>query len=121
MGKIIVGLLLTLSVGCSLTLPSFYDDNESHGVITAWLAVENINCTTDYTTEVDQAKVKFRWIELFTQSKGSRDVNEMVLLASRTLDGLDKFAVNEKFCEIKKKILWEQMSDIADATMGRPF
>ena len=101
--------------GCmSITDTSFYDDNESMLAIDVVYAIETINC--NYPTE--RVKFKILKFKLYSESKKSKDVQNMVSRMYKTAGTLNKHT-KRSVCEIKKKILQKQSRDIATAIMRR--
>lgn len=119
MKTLIIGSVLLLLSGCS-GIPSFWDDNESMIAVDVRYAADRVNCDGDYVPDVLELKNRVDYFVLYTESRGSDDINEMVVLMKETVDG---FYENEKpnafYCKLKKKIVVQQSSDIADAVMGR--
>jgi hypothetical protein len=106
--------------GCSMTMPSFYDDNESMLAVDIRLAVANLDCNKEAKAQVIPIYQAVNRLSLYSDSKGSDDIGEMVTLLSKTTRGiLEKQNVSPAFCNIKKKVLLKQSEDVATAIMGR--
>jgi len=114
-------LLLTLVMtGCAMTVPSFYDDNESKATIDVQYYLSNLNCAQDYIGDIKKVKRKVDWLKLYAKGKGSEDISLMVNLMSETVDGFyNRGTVSKGYCIIKKKLLIKQSSDVTAAIMGR--
>jgi hypothetical protein len=115
------GLLLaaTLSVALSgcMTIPSFYDDNESLLSSRLRLSVEELNCKQPDIKDIHRS---LRHLELYSESKGSSDVIELITPMRETVDGFaKKEKVSETFCNFKKKLLTTQSGTISEALMRR--
>ena len=104
--------------GCSM-IPSFWDDNEAYGVAKVRHSVDALDCTGDYLPQAKQIQSDVRFLELYSESKGSDDLLSMVSKMKLTIDGLVDSDTNKVFCNIKKKQLVTQSASIADAAMGR--
>jgi len=116
-----IGFILLVSgiiSGCSM-IPSFWDDNEAYGVAKVRHSVDAINCSGNYLPQVNALVSDIRFLQLYTESKGSDDLGEMVEPMMETAKGLANKDENVVFCNIKKKLLVEQSATIADATMER--
>lgn len=110
-----VGLL----TGCS-GIPSFWDDNESRLAVDVRFAVAEVDCSGNYQPQVEELKDRVDYFALYSESRGSDDVGEMIDLMQETVDGFVKDGSNNAFfCKMKKKVLVKQSADIADAVMGR--
>lgn len=119
---LISALIFTLSA-CSITdIPSFYDDNESAGVIDVVFAVKDLNCESHFAkNQVEKVYREYLWLEILVQLKGSDDIGELLQPFERTLIGLydkrDKMTV--KYCELKRTSLLKQSEMVAIAILGR--
>jgi hypothetical protein len=108
-------LLLT---GCSM-IPSFWDDNEAYSVAKIRHSVDAMNCGGDYMSQAKLIQSDIRFLELYSSSKGSTDLLEMVTKMKNTVDGLVEKEENKVFCNLKKTQLIKQSELIADAAMRR--
>jgi hypothetical protein len=116
----LVATTLVALSGCSMTIPSFYDDNESMLAVDVRMAVSQMTCEGDIKPQVVTVDNSIQRLSLYSESKGSDDVGEMVTLMKQTTEGmLKKETISEAYCGIKKKVLVKQSDDIADAVMWR--
>lgn len=98
-------------------LPSFYDDNESLLSVEVRHEVEKLNCTAP---NVQPLKDSVDILALYSESKKSLDVGTFIGLMKETTNGLyEKEQISETYCNLKKKVLQKQSSDIASAIMRR--
>ena len=112
--------------GCALlTVPSFWDDNQSAAIVSVRLAVENINCAEPHAPQAVEIQQRLRWFELYSESKGytQQDVIRLVRPMKETVDDFVRRS-NEKqgskiYCELKKSTLVDQASTAASAVLGR--
>jgi hypothetical protein len=122
-------LLLTAAVlmsGCvSLSIPSFWDDNQSAAIVSVRQAIENINCAEPHAPQVAVVQQKLRWFELYSESKGNqqRDVLRLVQPMKETVDDFARRS-NEKqgsktYCELKKSTMVDQARTVSRAVLGR--
>jgi hypothetical protein len=122
MRSLIVVLALALT-GCGTVkdwVPSFWDDNEAKAITDVRWAVNSLNCSGDYKWQVVVIDEKLMWLELYSESKGSRDVVKMIKPFRETVTGLAKKpTLSETFCGLKKKIMISQSNKISDAMMWR--
>ena len=108
---------LLLCSSCSLLDTSFYDDNESMLAVEVRHSVADLDCEHIYTLGIQQSVQK---LYLYTESKKSKDIQQLVSLMKETSDGLhEKESMSKTYCELKKKLLEKQSSDIANAIMRR--
>ena len=119
MKKVLIGLLAITLSGC-VTMPSFYDDNESLLAVDVRVAVSNIDCDNYSVQMISNVQYNVQRFAHYSESKGSDDIAEMIMPMQLTVDGIAKKEnVSTAYCKIKKKILIKQSSDIATAVMGR--
>jgi hypothetical protein len=108
---------VTLS-GCSM-IPSMWDDNESYAVAKIRHSIDAMDCSGDYLPQARNIVSDIRFLELYSSSKGSEDLLEMVKPMKLTAEGLADSTENKVFCTLKKKQLVKQSALIADAAMER--
>ena len=82
-------------------------------------SVDAIECSGNYVPQVNTLVSDIRFLELYSESKGSDDLSEMVSPMMDTARGLQKMTVNETFCKLKKKQLVKQSAIIAASAMER--
>lgn len=98
-------------------LPSFYDDNESLLSVQVRHQVEKLNCAAP---DIQPVKDSVDMLSLYSESKRSSDIGELIALMKETTNGLyEKEQISEPYCKLKKKVLQKQSSDIASAIMRR--
>lgn len=115
MRALILSTVIFLSA-CS-GLPSFYDHNESLLSVQVRHQVEKLNCAAP---DVQPVKESVDMLSLYSESKKSSDILELIVLMTETTNGLyEKEQISEPYCNLKKKILQKQSSDIASAIMRR--
>jgi len=74
MKKLFLSITLTaLLTGC-VTLPSFWDDNQSSKAVHVWQDIKQINCDSDYRWQVIKLKEDLEWFVLYSKAKGTNDV-----------------------------------------------
>ena len=116
-----ISLLLAplLLSGC-ITIPSFYDDNESKVAIDLRHSVEKLDCAKQQQPQVAEIRSKLTWMELYVESKGSDDIADMIAPMKDTVnDFYNRGEGTEGYCKIKKRIMSTQSKIIADAVLGR--
>ena len=120
MRTLILTSLMILMSGCAMTIPSFYDDNESLLAVDVRHAVKVLDCQGDIKPQIKKIDYAITRFSLYSESKKSDDMQAMIKLIKKTNDGLmEKKEIKPAFCEIKRKVLIKQSNDIATAVMGR--
>lgn len=107
--------------GCSgVPSISFQDSNESILAVEVRLEVSRLDCKNP-GTQLSTIKRSVDFLQLYSESKGSKDLQAMVLEMQDTTNGLYAKGDNLSpvFCDLKKKVLTTQSKDIADAVMRR--
>lgn len=116
MRALILAPALLILTSCSVLDTSFYDSNESMLAVEVRHEVENMKCgPKTYIFSVQETVNK---LQLYTESKGSKDIYKLVSKMKETSDGL-KEDMKPIFCSLKKKALQQQSKSIATAIMGR--
>lgn len=126
MNKILITLVMALSLtGCASIqnwIPSFWDDNQSDYIISARLAVEQINCEQAQAAQVQRVADQLRQFELYSQAKGSlqKDVLRVIEPMQTTVSEWSKRGEGSKvYCELKKKLLTQQGERASRVILGR--
>lgn len=113
-----------LLVGC-VSIPSFWDDNQSSAIVSVRMAVENINCNEPHAPQVKMVQQQLRWFELYSESKGTRqqDVLQLIKPMQDTVNDFYNRSTSKPgsktYCELKKQTMTEQAGTIARAVLGR--
>lgn len=119
MKALLIGATALALSGC-MTMPSFYDDNESLLAVDVRMAATNLDCNGEVRPQVVAVDKTIQRLSLYSESKGSDDVGEMISLMRKTTEGmLKKETISAAYCGLKKKVLITQSDDIATAIMGR--
>ena len=119
MKKILVALSVVALSGCAM-IPSFWDDNQSHRAVDIWLNVKNINCDEDYRYQVSDLANDMSWFVLYSQAKGTKDVQEIAEKMNETVVSFKKKEdVSPSYCKIKQRILDKQGEALAKSVLGR--
>lgn len=116
----ILALVSILFIGGCSAIPSFWDDNESLLAGDLRYVVHKLDCSKDQSPQVGTIKNQLTRFQLYSESRGSDDIGDLLDIMQETVDGLyeDK-SNNEFFCNMKKKSMVNQSAAIAAATMGR--
>ena len=114
-------LLLSGCASIQSIIPSFHDDNESHLSITIRFAISELDCTQPHQPQVAKIDRAVQYMALYTESKGSNDIAEMMQPMKATVNDFLKKGNegSETYCKIKKSLLEKQSKEIAETVMGR--
>ena len=130
MTKLFAILSFTLLSGCAgLTglIPSFWDDNQSHRIISVRLDIERVDCRAQQLPQVAKIRDDLAWFKLYSESKGGRQADVIALTAPMTETVEDWYKRvsqeghrdNPVYCDLKKRVLQEQSARAAKAILGR--
>ena len=130
MKKLFAILSFTLLSGCAgLTglIPSFWDDNQSHRIINIRLDIERVDCKAQQLSQVVKIRDDLAWFKLYSESKGGRQADVIVLTTPMTATVEDWYKRvsteghkdNPIYCDLKKRVLQEQSARAAKAILGR--
>ena len=113
-------LMCLLLVGCSGTIPSTYDPNESQGIINILHTVEKLDCKDTKYAEYSSGEIKemIDWMHTYSEMKGNEDILQSIHTIKVTASGLKK-GMSTGFCRIKKQLLITQIESTAQAIMSR--
>jgi hypothetical protein len=130
MKKLLLVFTLVLLQGCAgLTglIPSFWDDNQSHRIISVRLDIERLDCKAQQKPQVERIRDDLAWFRLYSESKGGRQADVIALTKPMTEtveDWYKRVAAeghkdNAIYCDLKKRVLTEQSTRAAKAVLGR--
>lgn len=118
--KLLSVLALTVLLNGCITMPSFYDDNESMLAAEVRFEIDRLDCNNIDPYAIARIDWQVHKFMLYSESKGSTDVTEMLTKLKKTSDGLaKKETVSTTYCNLKKKSLTAQSASIAEAVMWR--
>ncbi len=131
MKTLLLALSVTLLQGCAVALssyiPSFWDDNQSHKIVSVRLDIERLDCRAAQRPQVIKLRDDLEWFRLYSESKGSRQRDVLALTAPMAATVEDWYKrVNTEghrdnpiYCDLKKRVLTEQSARAAKAVLGR--
>jgi hypothetical protein len=130
MKKILAIFAFASLSGCAgLTgmIPSFWDDNQSHRIISVRLDIERVDCKTEQRIQVTKIRDDLAWFRLYSESKGGRQADVIALTAPMTETVEDWYKRvsteghkdNAIYCDLKKQVLQAQAARAAKAVLGR--
>jgi len=124
---IIVAAVLSGCAGLTGLIPSFWDDNQSHKIISVRLDIERLDCKAAQRAQVIKIRDDLEWFRLYSDSKGGRQADVLALTKpmSETVEDWYKRVNTEGhkdnpiYCDLKKRVLTEQSARAAKAVLGR--
>lgn len=116
-------LVLTLS-GCASVMdmiPSRWDVNQAKVTTDLRQATHNFDCKADQRAQLKTIAEQAQWFELYSESKGTKDVAHLGKTLQATVKEFQDRAqpVSPLYCDLKKKLMIQQADIIAKTVQGR--
>ena len=127
MKKILLSISLLLLTACnsvdiSRVVPSFWDDNQSRSIITAYQLAVNLDCREPQAAQAHKIATELQWFQLYSESKGflQKDVLELIQPWQTTVkEWAERENPSEGYCKLKKNIVIQQAKIASKAVLGR--
>ena len=125
MKTIIAIFSFVLLAGCSATLPSFSDPNQSARATDIRFAVAQLDCAQPHKPQIVVIEQHILWFQLYSESKGARqqDVLKLIKPLQDTVTDFHRRTTAEQgtetYCRLKKSIMQTQAERAAKAILGR--
>ena len=124
--KRIALILVVALAGCSSIkdyIPSMWDPNQSKAVTDVQQTSRNFDCKGDIAAQSKQLALQVEWLDIYSQTKDTRDVAKITGLMNDTVKELkersNKGPVSPMYCEIKKKLMIQQADMIGHMVQRR--
>jgi outer membrane murein-binding lipoprotein Lpp len=126
MKKILVVLAFLSLTGCASIMemiPSGWDANQAKVITDIQLEVKHFDCKSELKPQVDQLSKDVEWFDIYANTKPTRDIVKLTGTITDTVkelqDRVDKGPVSPLYCDLKKKIIQQQVDIIAKSVQGR--
>lgn len=125
MQKIIALIALLTLTACNTVadyVPSFWDDNQSRSIVTAYQLVVNVDCDKPTQPQAKAIQYELQWFELYSRSKGmlQKDVLNLIEPMQKTVaEWVEKDKSSPVYCKLKKQIITKQAETASKAVLGR--
>lgn len=114
---------LTGCAGLLDKIPSRWDVNQAKVATDLRQTAINFDCKGDQRAQLDTLVKQVQWFELYSESKGTKDVAQLGQTIVKTTkefqERLDKGPVSPLYCDLKKKLFIQQTDIMARAVQGR--
>ena len=114
---------LTGCAGLLDKIPSRWDVNQAKLTTDMRQTAINFDCKGDQRAQLDTLAKQVQWFELYSESKGTKDVAQLGQTIVKTTkefqERLDKGPVSPLYCDLKKKLFIQQTDIMARAVQGR--
>jgi PBP1b-binding outer membrane lipoprotein LpoB len=128
MKKLIAVVAFLSLTGCASIMemiPSGWDVNQAKVITDIQQQVRHFDCKADLKPQVDQLARDVEWFDIYAQTKPTRDIAKLTGTITDTVKELqDRIAtgpVSPMYCDLKKKIIQQQVDIIAKSVQGRLF
>jgi hypothetical protein len=119
---LLFGLNACQSVDMSRVIPSFWDDNQSRSIVTAYQLAVNIDCREPQAAQAQRIVNELQWFQLYSESKGQlqKDVLHLIEpMQATTKEWAERENPSEGYCKLKKNIMTTQARTASSAVLGR--
>ena len=126
MKKLLVVIAFLSLTGCASIMemiPSGWDANQAKMITDIQLEVRHFDCKADLAPQVDKLAKDVEWFDIYAKTKPTRDIAKLTGTITDTVtelkDGVAKGPVSPMYCDLKKKIIQQQVDIIAKSVQGR--
>ena len=126
MKKLLVVLAFLSLTGCASIMemiPSRWDVNQARAITDIQLEVRHFDCKAELKPQVDQLAKDVEWFDIYAKTKPTRDIAKLTGTITDTVnelkDRVAKGPVSPLYCDLKKKIIQQQVDIIAKSVQGR--
>ena len=126
MKRLLVVLAFLSLTGCASIMeyiPSGWDANQAKVITDIQLEVRHFDCKSELKPQVDQLSKDVEWFDIYANTKPTRDIAKLTGTITDTVnelkDRVAKGPVSPMYCDLKKKIIQQQVDIIAKSVQGR--
>jgi len=126
MKRLLVVVAFLSLTGCASIMemiPSGWDVNQAKVITDIQLEVRHFDCRADLKPQVDQLARDVEWFDIYAKTKPTRDIAKLTGTITDTVkelqDRVTKGPVSPLYCDLKKKIIQQQVDIIAKSVQGR--
>ena len=114
---------LTGCAGIMEMIPSGWDANQAKAITDIQLETRHFDCKADLAPQVNQLARDVEWFNIYAKTKPTRDIARLTGTITDTVnelkDRVAKGPVSPMYCDLKKKIIQQQVDIIAKSVQGR--
>lgn len=104
-------------------IPSRWDVNQAKVITDLQQQTRNFDCKADQSAQINSIAKNIEWFDIYSQTKPTRDISKLTKTVNDTVkeyqDRLAKGPVSPLYCDLKKKIIQQQVDIIAGSVHGR--
>ena len=126
MKRLLLVLAFLSLTGCASIMemiPSGWDANQAKVITDIQLEVRHFDCKADLAPQVNKLAQDVEWFDIYAKTKPTRDIAKLTGTITDTVtelkDRVAKGPVSPTYCDLKKKIIQQQVDIIAKSVQGR--
>ena len=126
MKNILAVLMFVSLAGCASIMekiPSRWDVNQAKVITDLQQQTRNFDCKADQAMQMNAIAKNIEWFDIYSQTKPTRDISKLTKTVNETVkeyqERLSKGPVSPLYCDLKKKIIQQQVEIIAGSVQGR--
>ena len=123
LATLLVVLALTGCANIMEKIPSRWDVNQAKVITDLQQQTRNFDCKGDQATQINSIAKNVEWFDIYSQTKPTRDIAKLTKTVNETVkeyqERLAKGPVSPLYCDLKKKIIQQQVDIIAGSVQGR--
>ena len=126
MKRLMVVIAFLSLTGCASIMemiPSRWDVNQAKVITDIQLQVRHFDCKADLAPQVNKLAQDVEWFDIYAKTKPTRDIAKLTGTITDTVkelqDRVAKGPVSPLYCDLKKKIIQQQVDIIAGSVQGR--
>lgn len=126
MKKLLAVVAFISLTGCASIMemiPSGWDVNQAKVITDIQLEVRHFDCKAELKPQVDQLARDVEWFDIYAKTKPTRDIAKLTGTITDTVkelqDRVAKGPVSPLYCDLKKKIIQQQVDIISKSVQGR--
>ena len=126
MKRLLVVLAFLSLTGCASIMemiPSGWDVNQAKVITDIQLEVRHFDCAKDLAPQVNKLAQDVEWFDIYAKTKPTRDIAKLTGTITDTVKELQERVkagpVSPMYCDLKKKIIQQQVDIIAKSVQGR--
>ena len=126
MKRLLLVLAFLSLTGCASIMemiPSGWDANQAKVITDIQLEVRHFDCKADLAPQVNKLAQDVDWFDIYAKTKPTRDIAKLTGTITDTVtelkDSVAKGPVSSMYCDLKKKIIQQQVDIIAKSVQGR--
>ncbi len=126
MKKAVAILMLVSLTGCASIMemiPSKWDVNQAKSITDIQQQARHFDCKGDVPTQLVALQKNIEWFDIYAKTKSTKDIAKLTKPINKTIEEFQdrnkQGPVSPIYCDMKKKIMIQQVDIVAGAVQGR--